>query len=104
MPEKPEDKFEYFPKIEGASVPLRRHVDQVYSDGSILMGREEFGMAAGDGEVDGVKFDVKATMGCNLEVQFRPKGATDGSYRYYLSIQDMVWAAHEQFKRDRKRS
>ncbi len=95
---RPKDiKFDHWPLIEGASVPLRRHVSA--PDGSDML---SFYLTSGDGEIEGVPVFVRGEIGCSMEIEFRPSSTKAGDLgpRYYISVQDMIKHAYEQFKRD----
>lgn len=89
-----DEEFDYRPIVPGASVPLRRQVDRVSPDGS-REGRTEFKVASGEGEIDGVKFSVYGSIGCNLVVVFR-RGKDDGwrDHTYEVSARDVITAAY----------
>ena len=89
-------KFDHFPLIEGASVPLRRHI--ATPDGNDVLA---FSIAHGDGEVDGVPFTVDGSTGIDIEVRFNPNGSEFGEYRYTIKARDLIEIANEQFKKDR---
>lgn len=55
--------FDHWPLIEGASVPLRRHISA--PDGS---DRLEIGITGGTATCDGEKADIAGTIGCNIEI------------------------------------
>ena len=88
--------FDHWPLIEGASVPLRRHIAAPdHSD------KLEWGVHSADGSIDGIKFDLRVGMGCNLEVQFGSLDDKDGGWRYYLDVKDLIRAAVTQYKKDK---
>ena len=92
--------FDHWPLIEGASVPLRRHVSA--PDGRDQL---EFGLSTGEGEIDGEKFDVVGTHGANIEVRFKDPGMGENGgddVRFYVSVRDVVRAAHAQLLKDRE--
>lgn len=87
--------FDHFPKSE-QTVPIRRHISA--PDGSDVL---EFGITSGDGEIDGVKFDVVGTHSANIEFRFKnPKDPDGFGFRYIVKARDIVAPAYELYKQD----
>jgi hypothetical protein len=92
---KPEHEF--YPAIEGASIPLRGYAEKVNDDGT-REGRLQFTLAHATGEIDGVTFDVGGGMDCSIRVTFKRRGAKD-DHTYYVNVRDVVEAAFAADKR-----
>jgi hypothetical protein len=89
-------EHEFYPLIDGASVPLRGYEEKVTPTGA--EGRMDLTIAYGDGLIDGVKFGVAGTVGCSLRVVFQRPGDPD-EHTYFVKVTDFIRAAFEADKR-----